>query len=93
MCVNMREGRAGGERNRDTNDSESRFRALSASETTRLATKGHVPSPTCFVLFRALIMSSFERRVILGADGTFLLLFACDIPLNFGKQVKACRIP
>jgi hypothetical protein len=37
-------------------------------------------------------MSSFDGRVILGADGTSLLLFASGIPLNFGKQVKASRI-
>jgi len=38
------------------------------------------------------LMTSSDGRIILGADGTFLLLFARDVPLHFGKQDKHCRV-
>jgi len=39
-------------------------------------------------------MSSSDGQVIFtAADGKFLLLFACGVPLHFGKQDKACSIP
>jgi hypothetical protein len=37
-------------------------------------------------------MSTSDGWVIFRADGTILLVFDCGVPLNFGKQVKACRI-
>ena len=52
------------------------------------AVEDHVPSHALLLV----LMSSSDGRVIPGTDGTFLLLFACGVPLNCGKQVKAYRI-
>ena len=59
-----------------------------ASNSTRSRLDSPATLPTCFVL----IMSSSDGRIISGADGTSLLLFACGVTLNSGKQVKAYRV-
>ena len=65
---------------------------LSTVEFAGNSTRSQLDSPTTLPTRFVLIMSSSDGRIISGADGTSLLLFACGVTLNSGKQVKAYRV-